>query len=364
MLAKLQLQNFRCFNDHVIPLHKTTIIVGRNNAGKSTIVEALRLVSIVVSRYQSLNFSDAPTWADIPRRNRGVSPSLENMGFNFKTAFYRYGEPPAIITATFDTNHTITIYIGPQDNIYAIIKTPDGTQITNKGDARKVFLPNVSALPFVAPLKYDEKILTSDYVLSTMSSSLAPLHFRNELNLFYKKFKDFKEFTENSWPGLRLLELQGQGEFPENDLALLIQDGDFAAEIGWMGHGLQMWLQTMWFLTLTRDHPTIILDEPDIYMHADLQRKLIRLLRNFNKQIIIATHSIEILSEVEPEEVLIIDKKKKESKFASSLPVVQQVINHIGGVQNLQLARLWNSRQCIFVEGKDISILNLNSAIF
>ena len=99
-------------------------------------------------------------------------------------------------------------------------------------------------------------------------------------------------------------------------------------------------------------------------MHADLQRKLIRLLRNFNKQIIIATHSIEILSEVEPEEVLIIDKKKKESKFASSLPVVQQVINHIGGVQNLQLARLWNSRQCIFVEGKDISILNLNSAIF
>ncbi len=179
MLTKLELKNFRCFNNHVIPLRQTTIIVGRNNAGKSTIVEALRLVSIVVDRYQSLNFSDAPTWADIPRWYRGVAPSLENMGFNFKTVFYRYGEPPAIITATFDTNHTVTIYIGPGDKIHAIIMGPDGTLITTKGDARKVFLPKVSALPFVAPLKYDEQILTPDYVHSTMSTSLAPLHFRN-----------------------------------------------------------------------------------------------------------------------------------------------------------------------------------------
>lgn len=357
MLIKLQLQNFRCFSDHVIPLHPTTIIVGRNNAGKSTIVEALRLVSIVVSRYQSLNFSDVPTWLDIPKRYRGISPSLKNMGFNFKTVFHRYGEPPAIITATFDTQHTLTIYIGPEGKIHVVIKNPDGTPITTKGNAMKTLLPKVSALPSVAPLNYDEKILTSDYVLSTMSTSLAPLHFRNELNLFYRIFDDFKEFAESSWQDLRILELQGQGELPENDLNLLVQDGNFVAEVGWMGHGLQMWLQTIWFLTRTIDHPTIILDEPDIYMHADLQRKLIRLLRNFNKQIIIATHSIEILSEVEPDEVLIIDRRKKESRFTTSLPAIQQVIDHIGGVHNLQLARLWNSRKCIFIEGKDISLL-------
>jgi predicted ATP-dependent endonuclease of OLD family len=186
-----------------------------------------------------------------------------------------------------------------------------------------------------------------------MSTSLAPIHFRNELNLFYEYFNDFKKYTENSWPGLRIRELQGQGELLENNLALMVQDGDFVAEIGWMGHGLQMWLQTMWFLTLRKENSTIILDEPDIYMHADLQRKLIRLLRNFKKQIIIATHSIEILSEVEPEEVLIIDRNKKESNFTTSLPAVQQVVNFIGGIHNLQLTRLWNSRQCVFVEGDD-----------
>lgn len=228
-----------------------------------------------------------------------------------------------------------------------------------------MFLPKVSTLPFVAPLSYEEKILTPEYVRSTMSTSLAPLHFRNELNLFYEYFDDFKNYTENSWPGLRIRELQGQGEILENNLALMVQDGNFVAEVGWMGHGLQMWLQTMWFLTLRKENSTIILDEPDIYMHADLQRKLIRLLRNFEKQIIIATHSIEILSEVEPEEVLILDRSKKESNFTTSLPAVQQVVNFIGGIHNLQLTRLWNSRQCVFVEGDDFSILkHLHDTLF
>lgn len=357
MLAKLRLQNFRCFDDHVIPLHQTTIIVGRNNAGKSTIVEALRLVSIIVNRYQFLKFSDVPDWLDIPRINRGISPSIKGMEFNFETVFHRYGEPPAIITATFDTQHTITIYIGHESKIHAVIKNPDGTTVITKGKAKEVSLGNVSTLPQVAPLSHNEKILSSDYVRGAMSSSLAPLHFRNQLNLLHEIINEFKKIAENTWPGLKILELQGQGEMPETELTLLIRDGDFVAEVGWMGHGLQIWLQIMWFLARTSENSTIILDEPDVYMHADLQRKLIRLLRNRAQQIIIATHSIEIMSEVEPEQVLIVDRKKKESTFTSSLPGVQQVINQIGGVHNLQLARLWNSRKCIFVEGKDISLL-------
>jgi hypothetical protein len=43
-----------------------------------------------------------------------------------------------------------------------------------------------------------------------------------------------------------------------------------------------MWLQTIWFLTRAKDHETVILDEPDVYMHADLQRRLRgRLKSNF-----------------------------------------------------------------------------------
>ncbi|HZV35962.1 MAG TPA: AAA family ATPase [Verrucomicrobiae bacterium] len=44
MITEIKLFNFRGFESHSIPLKPVTIIVGKNNAGKSTIVEALRLI--------------------------------------------------------------------------------------------------------------------------------------------------------------------------------------------------------------------------------------------------------------------------------------------------------------------------------
>jgi len=50
MLRQLRMQNYRCFDDHTLLLEPNTVIVGRNNAGKSSVIEALRLVGAVVNR--------------------------------------------------------------------------------------------------------------------------------------------------------------------------------------------------------------------------------------------------------------------------------------------------------------------------
>ena len=113
----------------------------------------------------------------------------------------------------------------------------------------------------------------------------------------------------------------------------------------------------MWFLARCVDFETVILDEPDVYMHADLQRRLIRFLRGRHRQVIVATHSIEIMSEVDPENILVVDRDKRQAQFTTDIPQVQQVVDQIGGVENLQLARLWGSRRCLFVEGDDLGFM-------
>jgi len=190
-----------------------------------------------------------------------------------------------------------------------------------------------------------------------LSSSLAPSHFRNQLHIFPDLFKRFKEVASETWPGLRIRELRTDGAAPKTILSLLVEDFHFPAEIAWMGHGLQMWLQTMWFLTRAADHETVILDEPDVYMHADLQRRLVRYIRAGHKQVVIATHSSEIMTEVSPENILVIDRARSSSKFASSLPAVQKVLSGVGSVHNLQLSRLWNAHRFLMVEGDDIGLL-------
>ena len=124
-----------------------------------------------------------------------------------------------------------------------------------------------------------------------------------------------------------------------------------------MGHGLQMWLQVMWFLARNADSPTIVLDEPDVYMHADLQRRLMRLLRRRHQQVVLATHSIEILAEVEPEDVLVVTSELASSRWAGSTAGVQKVIEKIGGVHNIHLSRLSQAKRCLFVEGNDLDLL-------
>jgi energy-coupling factor transporter ATP-binding protein EcfA2 len=340
----------------MVPLRRTTIIVGQNNAGKSTIVEALRLVSVVTSRYEALSYRPVPSWLDIPLRYRGVCPSLDGLEINLKSIFHGYGNPPAIITASFDDGSQVTIYIGPKGAIHAVLLAANGDPITSKSQALGIRIPPVSILPQVGPLAREEKLLQPDYVRRAMSSVLAPLHFRNQLCVLREAFSRFKRLAQASWPGLEVREMGGcAGE--QDELSLLIRDGDFAAEVGWMGHGLQMWLQVIWFLTRVEDGHSIILDEPDVYMHADLQRRLIRLIKARYHQVIVATHSVEILSEVGPEDVLVIDRRKKESFFANSAPSVQRVIDRLGGVHNLHLTRLWSSKRYLLVEGKDIALL-------
>src|SRR5207249_764198 len=123
---------------------------------------------------------------------------------------------------------------------------------------------------------------------------------------------------------------------------LLVRDEGFVGEVRWMGHGLQIWLQTMWFLARIDPNDVVIFDEPDVFLHADLQRKLIRTLKTQGRQSIVATHSIEMMAEVDPSSILVVDRRRERSQFATSLPAVQGIIDHIGGVHNIQLARLWS----------------------
>ncbi len=335
-----------------------TIVVGRNNAGKSTIVEALRLVSLVANRLDHLAVHQVPRWLEIPSVNVGVTPSLENQDFNFSSIFHRYGDPPAKITARFDSGVTIVIYIGGQDRVHSVIRDSKRNVVIGKATARKLGLSRVGILPQIGPVSAAETILVPNYVRHAMSSTLASLHFRNQLNLLYEgAFEQFKEISEGTWPGLGIQELRGQGGRQGSELELMVRNEDFVGEVSWMGHGLQMWLQTMWFLARCRQFETVILDEPDVYMHADLQRRLIRFLKRRHPQVIVATHSIEIMSEVDPENILVVDRDRRDAQFTTDIPEVQQVVDQIGGVENLQLARLWGSRRCLFVEGDDLGFM-------
>ena len=279
--------------------------------------------------------------------------------------FYALGEPPASIIADFSSGESIKVHLIGDGRLYASIHGADGNVIRSKAEARAVAIPEIHILPQVSPLLRDEKILVDYYVQANASSTLAPLHFRNQIRVLPEAYSEFVRLSAGTWPGLRIVELVGMNGLPGDVLGLLVNDGTFVAEVAWMGHGLQVWLQMIWFLARTPSDSIVILDEPDVYLHPDLQRRLIKLIRPRFRQIVIATHSIEIMSEVDPSAVLVVDRTRNESRFADDHPAVQRLVDHIGSAHNINLARLRVAKRFVLIEGEDMGILgHFDSLLF
>ena len=101
LIRQIHLQNFRGFEDHTIQLKPLALIVRANNAGKSTVVEGLRLASLALRAIRASRFVPEPRWLDHEFAYRGVSPTTRGLDFDPDSFFHRYEPPPAIVRVTF-----------------------------------------------------------------------------------------------------------------------------------------------------------------------------------------------------------------------------------------------------------------------
>jgi hypothetical protein len=102
----------------------------------------------------------------------------------------------------------------------------------------------------------------------------------------------------------------------------------------------------------------LVLDEPDVYLHADLQRKLIRTLRERPAPFIVATHSVEMMTETPSSDLLILDRETNLTTAKTHTPFVNKAERVVGSVQNMQLFQLSRANCCLAVEGADLDILS------
>ena len=57
-------------------------------------------------------------------------------------------------------------------------------------------------------------------------------------------------------------------------------------ELFWSGFGFQVWCQMLTFIVRAKDASVLVIDEPDIYLHSDLQRQRVSILRDLGTNIV------------------------------------------------------------------------------
>ena len=352
MIKQLKIFNFRCYENSVITFNGTSILVGKNNAGKSTLIEALKIISSVTRKYKNLRFISAPSWTELTS-GYGVSPSIENMNISDRGIFNMYGFPPAIIEANFSNGTIIKAYVGEGLEIFAMIYDSDGYLIKTSKEAKRIDIPIIEVLPQISAVLDNEKVIKKTTVDGNRFTRLASRNFRNQLFYYKEAFPKFKKLVEATWERLRVNPVESMFVEDGQILQFYVRVHNFEAEIGWMGHGLQMWVQTMWFISQCPENSIVILDEPDVYMHADLQRRLVRFIASKFSQLIIATHSLEIIEEVPSDCIVPIDSSKPYIRPIGSDTPLQLLTKELGSPLNIDLARIFVSNRFIVWDGTE-----------
>lgn len=120
------------------------------------------------------------------------------------------------------------------------------------------------------------------------------------------------------------------------------------------GSGFLQWL-SVFALAIAPGINTLLLDEPDAHLHCSLQQYMVEELEKLadksGKQILIATHSTEILKNSDP--MSIIELSRRGPRFLESEQQKIGLISGIGSEYMLRIDRLKTTKRLFLVEGTD-----------
>ena len=350
-IKSLSLDNFGPFRKYEIPFVDEEpvclLITGRNNEGKSNIILALRLLASAcrsVGRRPLRIVLDGNEYYQLPQ------PDVENI--NIGRTLHNYTGDYAKIIAEFENGFSITVVLDEiEDLIYADYEG------LIPADAADIF----GFIPPLGPLAEEEGFLTLKYLKSNINTSLAPRHLRNYLAqiLTLEEYALVQDIVHRSWPDIELLDYEHY--FEDNTLTCFFREGRIQRELAWAGQGLQVWFQIVTHLVRLRHTSILVLDEPEINLHAEKQIELVRILREHHSgSTIVATHSVELMNSVNVSHIIHIQKSQRRPRIKSTADrtYLDFVRSQIGSNFNLIASQFESFDVIVFTEDTgDFSIL-------
>lgn len=352
-IKSVKFTNFKGMKDYSATLHEINVLVGPNNAGKSTVLDAFRALSAALRHARRRNPTlvsfggKALLGHDIPV---GTLPiSLTNIHSDYNT------EEEASVLFTLGNGRKLRLTFIESSKCVMTFED-DGPHPKSTSQFRTLYPVDITTFPTLGPLEEEEELLTPEHVERHRLSRRSHRMFRNIWYHNRQNFEHFRELVASTWPGMTVHLPERQGFAPPM-LVMFCEEARKTRELSWAGFGFQVWLQIISHLVNASSSTILVVDEPEIYLHPDLQRRLFKLLRSIGKQIILATHSVEIINEAEHDEVVLINRARKSAKRVGDIDGLQDALFSIGSAQNIHLAKLSKDRRVLFLEGQDYKLL-------
>ena len=359
MIRRFTIKGFKRFERETkIDLDAVTLLVGANNSGKSTILEALTLFQYCVETSRRPNGKE-PNKRQLNLSGRSVSPDEfgvlpvaepTDLWPNGRTTIGR--RPQTIeLSGEYDNGAEISFTLKLSYNRFSITPRSSGDIATAIGQR------DIRLIPIFSGLLPREEYLTPPARQERMRLQR---HGETIRNLLW----DLREHHEDRWNKLidllrhlfpeSALEIDFDVEF-DRFLSATYRDRALTRDLDVMvtGSGFHQALQIL-ASVLAPGARTLLLDEPDAHLHARLQTQLMivleRLSREEQAQFILATHSPQLLAAAPVGAVrvcmdgAVVPLNVEPTQF--------RLLEDLGAMDRMEIVPLLTNRAIVFVENR------------
>ena len=353
--TQVTFNRFKAFDSFKLDLRHFNILVGPNNAGKSTILAAFRILAAGLRRATSRRPQHLP---GPEGRVLGYQVDLAPLSIGEENIFHDYDDSePATVAFSITGGKRLVLYFAEEQSCVLIADDPD-RMIDTPSAFRSAFNCGIGFVPILGPVEHRERLYEKKAARLALYNYRASRNFRNIWYHYPDDFDEFRRVLGETWPGMDIEEPEVDTTHERAVLHMFCPEERIPREIFWAGFGFQVWCQMLTHLVKSKDSSIFLIDEPDIYLHSDLQRQLLSLLSDLGPDILIATHSTEIVSEAEADDIVLVDKSRSAATRIKDPSQLTQVFSSLGSNLNPTLTQLAKTRRVIFVEGKDFQVLS------
>ncbi|HEX9828423.1 MAG TPA: AAA family ATPase, partial [Flavobacteriaceae bacterium] len=327
-IKHLHIKEFKGLEDILIENCKSiNAFVGKNNSGKSSILHAIDIASLAHQVGSWNNFQPKLAIKDL----------ISNSG-EFEIVITYENDHETKIRAQQNFNPTLTNQLPQEDKPKSILILPDvgiGLLTRQQRTPRWIIqqieqrnFGNVNSLEILYAIKYYSS--------------------RNERGLTDKDYNDIIEEISNYFPEIDGLE----SDLTEEHVpTLLYEEYGKKLDILYSGTGLKHFLDVLVKTTLS-GADIILLDEPELGLHPDLQRKFFTYLHDLTVkkgvQIFVGTHSQVALNYSNIINFYRVTNSKGKRKL---LPVKEEAIETVLSDLGIRPSDIFNHDICLLVEG-------------
>ncbi|HWB02495.1 MAG TPA: ATP-binding protein [Verrucomicrobiales bacterium] len=367
MITAVTVKRFKTIHEVTLPLQRINILIGSNNSGKSSILQALQFA---VSVGQTLRLLSTDWKRGIMKRSipagqlvytpiRDIASLVRNRWFaetNYGIEVIIVGEPPPTTggAALPAPKTSITMDKGRGEFIICAVNGAEiGKQIERLNPPFSVYVPGLAGIP--AFEEHRSEVLVRKAAARGDANNV----FRNILWLLsqneaqWKSFlTDFRRVFPDRWIYV------GFKSNKDEHIDAKISCNGVSLPIDAAGTGILQTIQILAYVNLYKPN-LLILDEPDAHLHPNNQRRLAQVLvelaelRNF--QVILSTHSRHLLDALRDDAK--VHWIRKGNRVSDEEYSDIDVLMEVGALDRGDLLKAGKTKCVVLTEDDDISCI-------